>query len=317
MQKLIFLADIDLGASPKVRSEVRGDVVTDYAESYKNKVKLPPPHVFELKDQKSVLLADGLHRVTGAKIAGLKVLACEVHKGTAEDCLEYALAANVTHGLRRSLEDKRRSAEAAIAQWPSLSDLELARRCHVSNHLIADTRKLLQELGVQEEPQEKVSAAGVARPARNSPRVDPKARLEFSRQLTNEKNEVDLLANKATRELKDTTGYLIPKGLHDYWDRIPEVKNLISNLRTIRDEIVSRQADKDLMYSEVNIDSVVAELNNAISQLKTAVPYAVCTNCQGKLADKCSLCKGRGLISKFRWDMVSDDIKQLRTKGQK
>lgn len=310
MQKLIFLSDIDLVSSPKVRCEVRGDVVNDYAEAYKNKIKLPPPDVFEIKGQKQVLLADGLHRVTSAKIAGIKVLTCEVHSGTLHDCLQFALASNIKHGLRRSLEDKRRCVEAAIEQWPQLSDLELSKRAHVSADMIKSSRKLLAELGSVEEPDVKVSANGVERPARNQPSAG-------GYRLRIQNNPVTMKNQEVLSEVKDTTGYPIPKDLHHFWQRIPEVKNLISQVRSIRDELVTRQTNKDMMYVEVNIDSVVAELNNAIAQLKTAVPYAVCTNCQGKLRDKCSLCRGRGLISKYRWDMVADEIKKLRTKGQK
>lgn len=302
MQKLVFLSDIDLAGSPKVRCEVRGDVVNDYAEAYKQKTKLPAPDVFEIEGQKQVLLADGLHRVTGARVAGLKMLACEVHKGTLEDCLSFALSSNVRHGLRRTHEDKRRCVEAAIAQWPKLSDLELSKRAHVSHTFVADTRRLLEQCGITEEPVTKTSTNGVERPARNSG-----TRLQRCNNGSPKEDE---------KPLSDTMGFPIPKDLAHFWQRIPEVKNLISQLRSIRDELVQRQTDLDLMYVEVNIDSAVAEINNAVALLKTAVPYAVCTSCQGKLREKCSLCRGRGLISKYRWDLVPDEIKQLRTKGQ-
>jgi hypothetical protein len=105
--------------------------------------------------------------------------------------------------------------------------------------------------------------------------------------------------------------------------RIPECQNLINMLGTIEGEVERAQGDEkkneepDIMWAEVKTDTVLAQVKDLIVKLRVLIPHAVCTNCQGKLKAKCGLCHGRGLISRFRWDTVPDDVKKIRAKELK
>jgi hypothetical protein len=123
---------------------------------------------------------------------------------------------------------------------------------------------------------------------------------------------------KAPKEPTDETGLVIPEEIRDLWNKAEnpeEVRGLLVWLRAIENKCFIAKRDQDLIYAEVNLDDVSAKASSAISELKLALPYAVCPSCQGKLPKDCLLCKGKGFLSKFRWDTaVSEEIKAIRIK---
>jgi len=308
MNKLIFINDIDIENSPKVRAQLNEEVANDYGQALKAKANLPAPILYQGKGEKHFLIGDGLHRVTGAKAVGIKTLLCEVREGGFEEALTYALTCNTTHGLRRSQADKKRVVEAALAQWPKLSDTELAKRTHVDHKTVASYRKGMEGEGRIESSPVRTTRDGVVRTATRK----VKAAAEAAGNSLKESN-----GSASKEELKDSIGRLIPKDLVPLWQRIPEVTNLIDSLRSVRGEVEIAQKDKDPMWAEVTMDNVVALLNEVITKLKVLIPYTVCTTCQGKLNSKCALCHGRGLISKFRWDTVPEETQKLVIKAAK
>lgn len=100
----------------------------------------------------------------------------------------------------------------------------------------------------------------------------------------------------------DSLGYPIPPLALPYWRREGEVKSLLREVAKLRTVISELHEMKDPMYSEVNLSYIHVELGNIHSQLKTALPFTVCTVCEGQKPDTCDLCHGRGLISEYRWD---------------
>lgn len=100
----------------------------------------------------------------------------------------------------------------------------------------------------------------------------------------------------------DALGFPIPELALPYWNRANEVKEVlkeISKLKSWADHLHSR---KDPMYCEVNLGFIRAELGNIHQNIKGALPYVVCTLCDGLNPDDCVLCHGRGVISEFRWE---------------
>jgi hypothetical protein len=87
-------------------------------------------------------LADGFHRVEGARRAGVKRIAAEVREGNRLAAIEYSLGANSTHGLKRTNADKRRAVATALAQpeWAHWSDRAVAEACRVGHPLVAEVR---------------------------------------------------------------------------------------------------------------------------------------------------------------------------------
>jgi hypothetical protein len=54
--------------------------------------------------------------------------------------LQHALAANQTHGLRRTNADKRRAVELALDRWPDKSDREIATLAGTSHPFVGRVR---------------------------------------------------------------------------------------------------------------------------------------------------------------------------------
>ena len=103
-----------------------------------------------------------------------------------------------------------------------------------------------------------------------------------------------------------------------------EILNRLSGFLEKAESIKSRvkgalrtaQENNDKLFAEVNYSSALSQLDQAWTDIKTAKPFAVCPTCQGQLPDKCTLCKGRGLISEHRWNTcVTREDKEFRFKA--
>ena len=138
--KEILLSDIDMDAGTQTRAGINEETVAQYAEDMQAGDKFPNPVVFDCGAPK-YLPSDGFHRIKACERIGLGEVRCEIHKGARQDAIRYGLSANYSHGLRRSNADKRHAVTMALAEWPNLSDRELARICAVSHNFVSDSRK--------------------------------------------------------------------------------------------------------------------------------------------------------------------------------
>jgi hypothetical protein len=140
----IQLDRISLMGDTQPRTEINQFLVDEYAEAYKANADFPPIVVFF--DGATYWLVDGFHRRWAAIKANLKALPCIVHQGTLEDARWYSYAANQTHGLRRSNEDKAKAVRQAL-QHPKgagLSDSAIAEYVGVSHPFVGKIRKQLE-----------------------------------------------------------------------------------------------------------------------------------------------------------------------------
>lgn len=99
----------------------------------------------------------------------------------------------------------------------------------------------------------------------------------------------------------DSLGYPVPAPALLYWNRRDEVKEILRQFTKMRSWAEEMNQRQDPLYCEVNLNSVRVELNNLYQSIKGALPYVVCTLCDGMKPETCDLCKGRGVISEFRW----------------
>lgn len=308
MAKLIFVDQIDLTHSPMVRAEIRDDVVHEYWQVYSdNHQHMPALHVFQSEGQKKVLLADGRHRLEAAKRAGKKAVECEVHVGTFDDALTFALLANSQHGLRRSNEDKRASIKLAMTAWPQTSDRQLAGLCAVGHQLVGEVRIELEKEKVIPKETHVTTSDG-----KRHPRADG-----FSAESENGKDKPKTHATPASNKvlLLDKTGYKIPDTCLSFWNRSTEVQELISDLRRVKHALKQGMEKKDLMFAELT-NTCLADLDKAIYSTSLALPFAVCPYCQGhpelQPQKHCRTCLGRGVISEYRWQLIPKELKELR-----
>ena len=118
-------------------------------------------------------------------------------------------------------------------------------------------------------------------------------------------------------QVLDETGWPIPTQLIPLWQRTDEVQEMLTALSRVKGALRKAQENRDKLFAEVNFSSALSQLDQAWTDIKTAKPFAVCPTCQGQLPDKCTLCKGRGLISEHRWNTcVTREDKEFRFKAK-
>lgn len=92
---------------------------------------------------------------------------------------------------------------------------------------------------------------------------------------------------------------------------------MLTTLSRVKGALRTAQEKKDKLFAEVNYSSALSQLDQAWTDIKTAKPFAVCPTCQGQIPDKCTLCKGRGLISEYLWNTcVTREDKEFREKAK-
>jgi hypothetical protein len=248
------------------------------------------------------LLADGRHRYAATVLANRSAIMSEVHEGNYNECLKYALLSNSTHGLQRSPSDKRQCVIASMKQWPDASNVHIASLCDVDDKTVASVREYLEQKKVIPKTEVRVGKDGRSYDVKTKREVTPKA--------------------ASSKEVKDPLGRIIPTAVLKYWNRAEEPKILMKSIDEVAKHLKSASDHKDPMYGELHFQGVMADLGKVMDNLKTVIPYCVCTLCQGhpemQPKGECRLCYGRGLISKFRYDvLVTKETKAIVEKGGK
>lgn len=145
------------------RAALSNDRVAEYVEDMSRGDKFPPLVVFQDR-QSRYWLADGFHRYHALVGIEAKTVDCIVHDGELREAILYSCGANAAHGLRRTNADKRSAVTKLLndEEWRQWSDREIARRCNVSDILVAATRKQLAPVHLQEveDTPRKVSRGG-------------------------------------------------------------------------------------------------------------------------------------------------------------
>jgi len=130
---------------PQLNTRIAGldlVTVTEYAESMSAGDIFPPLDVFT--DGENYWLVDGFHRIEAMKQTGITETTVTLHQGTWREAKLFSFQVNVEHGKRRTNADKRRNVMQMLEddEWANWSDHEIARRCRVTNHLIAAMREI-------------------------------------------------------------------------------------------------------------------------------------------------------------------------------
>lgn len=342
MIKTLKVSEIVTDAGTQVRAGLNDITVADYAEALADGAKFPPVIVFH--DGNRYIAADGFHRIHAVIKNGAKVVECDVRKGGKTDALKFALGCNAHHGLRRTNADKRHAVGMALREFPNVSTVAIAKLCLVGDELVAEMRKAQptdsgrlasppmrvgldgRERKLPPPPMVRRGAAGQVPPwesgdmsphstANGTDAMDGKRRLGRDAQV-NPRDAGSTLPPPPSRVL-DGTGWAIPTQLIPLWQRAGEVQEMLTTLSRVKSALRTAQANNDSLFAEVNYSSALSQLDQAWTDIKTAKPFAVCPTCQGQLPDKCTLCRGRGLISEHRWNTcVTREDKEFRFKAK-
>jgi hypothetical protein len=310
IKRIIKLERIDIKASPNVRAEMNGEAVIDYAESYLEKQNVPEIVLFEW-DNAPLMIADGKHRLKAMEKAGIKERACLIYKGGYEACLKYALRANLFHGLRRTNEDKRSGVELALKTFPDKSNGVLAEMAAVGESLVSEIRKEMEGSGKVDKSSERTGKDG--RKRRVGEKFNSTNRgVEGSQNHENQGKSKDSIL-----ELRDKTGFLLTQNALKYWNRSEEVESCLDSAKSIRKVVAEALEKDDRLFSADIRNTFLTEIDNIIIQLKACVPYAVCPYCQGKLSEKCTFCKQRGIVGEHLYHAIPPELKKIREAASK
>ena len=311
MTKKIKLSEIVTDAGTQVRAGLNEGIVADYAEALADGAKFPPVVVFH--DGNRYIAADGFHRIHAAARNGATQIEADIRKGSKSDALKFALGCNAHHGLRRTNADKRHAVELALKEFPNVSTVAIAKMCLVGDELVAEIRKSQPTDSGRLAPPPRIGLDGRERklpppPVRKIPPV-PTVRPP------DEAADKPVPLPPPPSKILDGTGWPVPTQLIPLWQRADEVQELLTILSRVKGALRAAQDGRDKLFGEVNFSSALSQLDQAWTDIKTAKPFAVCPSCQGQLPDNCTLCRGRGLISEYRWNTcVTSEDKAFRAK---
>src|SRR5690242_18965088 len=116
---------LELTVAESVRDSQRSDAISEYAELL---TELPSVVVFYDAGTDANYLAECRHTcATYVKVHGDDAeLPCDLPDGDRDAALQYALKANIAHGIQDSLADRPAKVRAACKHLPGLSAREIA-----------------------------------------------------------------------------------------------------------------------------------------------------------------------------------------------
>jgi hypothetical protein len=239
------------------------------------------------------LILDGNQRLSVCREARIEPKFI-VFEGSSREALDMVWDLNMARRQLNASEKATAVAKATLAYEcgrPSklsasgqLTD-ELAEKAGVGRSTVYDAKKVLRE-GTPEEVEALESGEAKAKPLAAAIRAREK---------------------QSVNGAVDDNGHTIPKSALEYWNRRPEALDILLRIRSVKGQVKKLLAD-DPMWAEVNLNGVLADLGSASNRFAAAVPDYVCPYCKGQ-AENCKSCKGRGVVSKFMWSMMPEEVK--------
>ncbi len=243
-------------------------------------------------------ILDGNQRLRACKEARVEARYIE-SKGTDEAALDLVWDLNFARRHMSASEKATAVAKATLVyEQGQRTDLcasaqvtdKLAERAGVSRRTVYDAKKVLRD-GTKEEKRSLESGTAKAKPLASKIRDREKL--------------------GANGQVVDDMGYPVPEPARVYWNRKPEAKNVLAQIGAVRGQVKKLLTD-DPMWSAVNLNGVLADLSSAYNRFTAAIPAYVCPYCKGVKIDNCKCCKGKGVISKFVWSLVPEELRKMR-----
>ncbi len=127
----LAIKDIVVDPTVQIRRGNHEATIRRYEESFE---KLPPVDVF--KTPEGLLLADGFHRIAAAERLGLREIAANIHKGTREHALEFAVVSNTKNAEPFTPEERDEGIRRLRQLHPDWSNVRVAQVMSVSDDTV-------------------------------------------------------------------------------------------------------------------------------------------------------------------------------------
>lgn len=162
----------DPGIQPRV--SLTKSRAKHYAEQMKDGEAFPPIDVFSIdaEDGHGLYVADGCHRVEAAKIKGADKIRVNMHYGTRDDAIRFAVRAHAKDPKNHTNADKRKAVGMLLKLGSKSSDRSIAKEAGVSNRFVGEVRKELEEAGLVCTVHTRIGADGVEQPAKKTKGVN-------------------------------------------------------------------------------------------------------------------------------------------------
>lgn len=291
---------ISAGEETQMRYATRSETVDEYAELFTDDVAWPfDSRIVVFQDGDNHWLADGFHRLKAADKAGRTSVHCEVHNGTLEDAQDYALAANSTHGLQRTNEDKRKAVLAALDmdRWASKSNCAIADHVGVSESLVRKLRKASEnsfKTNVQSSATVEGSQESTQPPNTKKTKTSSTAQPE---------EEYEDYEPEEPEDLPE-----IVTGDETAWaqniSEVAKLKRLVESV--IRDIKAAPSVDGFEMVDKFR-NSIVRDLNNAKTTIGGCIPHSVCPYCLS-VDSGCNVCNSTGWVNRDIFNQAPKDM---------
>jgi ParB family chromosome partitioning protein len=169
--QLLPLTEIHLDSGTQTRVYTSEDAVADYAERLLEGDEFPPIEVFF--DGKEYHCADGFHRYMANMRNGAKKILANIHPGTAQDAIWFAIGANRANGIKRTKGDKQNAIAIALAKFPDKTQAEIAKHVGCS---VGWVNKVKSEIHTEiRPPATRVNSRGETRPTTYAKAATPPA----------------------------------------------------------------------------------------------------------------------------------------------
>jgi transposase-like protein len=228
-----------------------------------------------------------------------------VFTGTKTEAQWHALTqANRTHGKRRTTADKVRAVRLALAHPNAAgrSDRDLAAALGVHHETVAKYRSQLESTGEIASSPTRTGKDGKTRrvpekPAEPEPDPEPPMPpnpFEDEPEQEPEPDASEAPTPRAPEKVTDGRGRPVPLRFHEVFKRAAEYDITMRLIAEAKTAAVALAKDPVIGH-HLHPQELAADLDNALSALKFAKPYAVCSYCGGK---GCSPCRQSGYLGR-------------------
>ena len=303
--KTIRLDKIRLDGGTQYRA-IQEEVVERYTEVIED----PDMPLIEVAfDGKDYWLWDGFHRYHAALRKKLKSLKCIVRPGTQRDAKWLSFSANARHGIPRTQAETRFIIATILKdkKWGKKSARAIAKHVGCDHKTVLSIKKTPKSGEIPQTPEVDNTSDRHSRP--------PGSRVQCAHATDEVDNDNGGIVDESYKTnhrdpdgVKDKVGNDLPEKVQDIFMRVPNLKKLIRAVDDIQAEMVALMDKKDPVIGLMNLPAFGADIKNLRSNLKAALPYALCPYCGGG-KDDCKACKGRGFVGKIVYDAAPKELK--------
>jgi hypothetical protein len=337
----IPLSSIVLDDRLQGREVIDEAVVDEYADIIKANGQFEGrrPRVFEVPGM-GQYLAGGWHRYYAHKRAGKKSMEVDITEGTFHEAFVYACGDNSTHGLNRTVADKRRIVALALSEpltmnWTARAIADL---CKVSRALVKEIMEQAEEKPAKrigkdgrEHPTQRRQVA--ERPPDSSP-IHESAQPQVAERPPAETTAEPFAAPESDFEVDDSPAPTkpriavcrdakdreVPESLRTVFEAESKFRGAASSINQIVAALMEmRDAHPAGVYLGPSVEIESKNLTNAFMACR---PFVVCPACSGTTlegglenAPICKVCRANGKpvgwLSRGGYDRLPDTLKAV------